>query len=329
MGKWENSMRKLVHANPQAFIDFMLQGLQQQVRFTGNQRPEKLKNWQLEVDKLLGIEVDGQEALIHFEIETYHDSEMPERLLRYNVLARSELKRPVLSCVVHLLNDGRMKPPPLHWTEPIEGDVLKFHYRVIEVGDFLAEDILHRGEVALLALLPLTKGGATRKNVELMLSKLNTKENEDLALAGFTLALAMFDRSTEEFGLADREWLIERYSNMYSMLHDLLHVDPMYQAIMQEGWQKGQQEGWQKGQQEGWQKGRQEERQERIRDLQQTALAIIKANFSQLEDVCGSRIYALDDLPRLQQLVRALISARSEEDVHQAFLASSPDEPVH
>ncbi len=140
-------------------------------------------------------------------------------------------------------------------------------------------------------------------------------------MAGFTLALAMFDRSTEEFGLADREWLIERYSNMYSMLHDLLHVDPMYQAIMQEGWQKGQQEG--------WQKGRQEERQERIRDLQQTALAIIKANFSQLEDVCGPKIFALSDLQRLQQLVRALISARSEEDVHQAFLASSPDEPVH
>ena len=33
---------------------------------------------------------------------------------------------------------------------------------------------------------------------------------------------------------------------MYSMLHDLLHVDPMYQAIIQEG--------------------RQEERQGRIRD---------------------------------------------------------------
>lgn len=307
MGKWENSMRKLVHANPQAFIDLMLQGSQQQIRFTGNQQPEKLKNWQLEVDKLLGVEVDGQESLIHFEIETYYDSGMPERLLRYNVLARSELKHPVFSCVVHLLSDGKMKPPPLHWTEPIEGDVLKFHYRVIEVGDFLAEDILRRGEVALLALLPLTQGGATRKNVELMLGELNTKGNEDLALAAFTLVLAIFDRS--ESGLADREWLVERYNNMYSMLHDLLHVDPMYQTILQEG--------------------RQEERQERIRDLQQAALKIIRANFPQLEQVAEPRISALGDLQRLQQLVDALIFARSEENVHQAFLACSPDEPVH
>ena len=313
MGKWEESMRKLVHANPQAFIDLMLQGSQQRVRFTGHQQPEKLKNWQLEVDKLLGIEVDGQEALIHFEIETYYDSDMPERLLRYNVLARSELKRPVFSCVAHLLNDGKMKPPPLHWTEPIEGDVLKFHYRVIEVADFLAEDILRRGEVALLALLPLTKGGATRKNVELMLGELNTKENEDLALAGFTLALAMFDRSKLESRFADREWLIERYNSMYSMLHDLLHVDPMYQAIVQEGEAKG----------------RQEERQKRILDLQQTALKIIKANFLQLEDVAKPRISALGDLQRLQQLVDVLIFARSEEDVHQALLACNPDEPVH
>jgi hypothetical protein len=309
MGKWEESMRKLVHANPQAFIDLMLQGSQQQVRFTGNQQPEKLKNWKLEVDKLLGIEVDEQESLIHFEIETYYDSEMPERLLRYNVLARSELKRPVFSCVVHLLGDQKMKPPPLHWTEPIEGDVLKFHYRVIEVSDFSAEDILRLGEVSLLALLPLTKGGATRENVELMLGELNTRENEDLALAGFTLALAMFDRSELGSKFADRKWLIERYKNMHSMLHDLLHVDPMYQAIVQEG--------------------RQEERHERILDLQQTALALIQANFHQLEEGAKLRISALGDLQRLQQLVRMLISARSEEDVHQAFSACNPDEPVH
>src|SRR5258708_7874289 len=199
MGKWEESMRKLVHANPQAFIDLMLQGSQQRVRFTGHQQPEKLKNWQLEVDKLLGIEVDGQEALIHFEIETYYNSDMPERLLRYNVLARSELNRPILSCVAHLLNDGKMKPPPLHWTEPIEGDVLKFNYRVIEVADFLAEDILRRGEVALLALLPLTKGGATRENVQLMLGELNTKENEDHALPGFTIPLPLFTTSQSRF----------------------------------------------------------------------------------------------------------------------------------
>jgi predicted transposase YdaD len=313
MGKWEESMRKLVHANPQAFIDFMLQGSLQRVRFTGNQQPEKLKNWQLEVDKLLGIEVDGQETLIHFEIETYYDSDMPERLLRYNVLARSELKRPVLSCVVHLLNDGRMKSPPLHWTEPIEGDVLKFHYRVIEVADFLAGDILRRGEVTLLPLLPLTKGGATRENVQLMLGELNARENEDLAFAGFILALAIFDRSKSESGLADREWLIERYNNMYSMLHDLLHVDPMYQAIVQEGEARGEEK----------------ERRERILDLQQTAFKIIKANFLQLEEVFKPRISALGDLQRLQQLVDALIFARSEEDVYQAFSACNPDEPIH
>ena len=96
---------------------------------------------------------------------------------------------------------------------------------------------------------------------------------------------------------------------MYSMLHDLLHVDPMYQAIIQEG--------------------RQEERQGRIRDLQQTALKIIKANFPQLEQVTEPRVSALGDLEHLQQLVDALIFARSEEDVHQALLASNPDEPVH
>ncbi len=201
-----------------------------------------------------------------------------------------------------------MKPPPLHWTEPIEGDVLKFHYRVIEVADFLAEDILRRGEISLLALLPLTIGGATRENVEIMLGELNTKENEDLALAGFTLALAIFDRSQSESGLADREWIIERYNNMYSMLHDLLHVDPMYEAIVQVGEEK--------------------ERRERILALQRIALSIIAARFPQLEQVARTRIAAVVSVGQLEQLVVTLGSVCDEKDAYEALSACKPDEPV-
>src|SRR6266849_3924175 len=134
MGKWEDCMRKLVRAKPQAFIDLMMDqlGLERQVRYTGEYlRSEKLTDSSFEVDALLDVMVDErEEGQIHFEWQAYYTNTMPERLLRYSVLVRCELKYPVLSCVWHMLNDTRIKPSPLCWTEPITGKVVEYHYVV-------------------------------------------------------------------------------------------------------------------------------------------------------------------------------------------------------
>ena len=111
MGKWEDCMRKLTRANPQAFIDLMMEQLRsnRQARYTGEYpRSEKLEDSSFEVDALLDILVDEREkSLIHFEWQAYYTNTMPERLLRYSVLVRCELNRPVLSCVWHMLNDTK------------------------------------------------------------------------------------------------------------------------------------------------------------------------------------------------------------------------------
>src|ERR1700704_1530179 len=92
---WDESMRKLVRINPQSFLDLILPGA-----YYTRLLPEKLKNWQLEVDALLEAQFNDQDVLIHIEFQAYHDRAMGERLLRYNILARSEYKKPVFSCVI-------------------------------------------------------------------------------------------------------------------------------------------------------------------------------------------------------------------------------------
>jgi hypothetical protein len=59
--------------------------------------------------------VGGEDMLVHLEFQIYGDPGMAERLLRYNILARSEHKLPVLSCVIYLLDDGEVLSPPLIW----------------------------------------------------------------------------------------------------------------------------------------------------------------------------------------------------------------------
>src|SRR6266581_6740582 len=129
MGMWEDCMCKLVRAKPQAFIDLMVDqlGSQRQVRYAGEcLRSEKLADSSFEVDTLIDVMIDELKASqIHFEWQARYDHTMPERLLRYNVLVRCELGPPVLSCVWHMLNDTRIKPSPLRWTEPITGDVVE------------------------------------------------------------------------------------------------------------------------------------------------------------------------------------------------------------
>jgi hypothetical protein len=299
MGKWEDCMRKLTRAKPQAFIDLMMEqlGSDCQARYTGEYpRSEKLENSLCEVDALLDIIVDEQEeSLIHFEWQAYYTNIMPQRLLSYSVLVRCELNRPVLSCVWHMLNDTRIMPSPLYWTEPITGKVVEYHYIVIEMADFLPEEIFGRGEAVLLPFVPLTTGGATRAYVQRMLDELSGEGHEEFAFVGFALARSVF---TKAHRYDDYAWLVERYGAMNSMIHDLLDEDPVYLAIENKGVQKGLQQGWQKA-----------------------AITLVVASFPDLETLARARIGSVGSLERLEQLIVDLKQPRTREQMVRLLLS--------
>src|SRR5947209_5100969 len=140
---WDDALQSLVRANPEAFIRLALE----RARFK-QQLPRKLKTWKLEVDALVLVTVQEEgtgaeeDMLVDFEFQTYNDPDMPERLLRYNVLTRSEYKLPVLSCVIHLLGDTTIKSSPLHWSIPTGRTVLDFHYEHLELSQFTPDYLL-------------------------------------------------------------------------------------------------------------------------------------------------------------------------------------------
>ena len=186
---WDDSLKKLVQADPQAFVSWFVPD----ASFTGA-RPHELKHWTLEVDALLGVRVSGQDMLLHLEFQTHNDPAMAERLLRYNVLARSEHRLPVLSCVIYLLGSGEASTSPLSWMLPTEQEVLRFHYQSIELKALLPEEVVRTGLTGLLPLLPLTKNGARREIVETMFSRLLAAKKIELVPIGYTLASLAFSR---------------------------------------------------------------------------------------------------------------------------------------
>ena len=91
---WDDNLKVLVEASPQAFVDWLL-GKGQYLE----KLPNKLRTWKLEVDALLKVDYEGEEELLHIEFQTYNDRTMAERMLRYNVLLRSEYQLPIMQVI--------------------------------------------------------------------------------------------------------------------------------------------------------------------------------------------------------------------------------------
>src|SRR5258707_6510222 len=282
---WDESLKKLVHTDPQAFVTWLFPG----GTFIG-ERTHELKHWTLEVDALLGVTVSEQGMLLHLEFQTYHDPGMAERLLRYNVLARSEHKLPVLSCVIYLLKDGEALPSPLSWKLPNGQEVLQFHYQSIEL-----EDLLRSGQAGLLPLLPLTNGGARREIVESMFSGRLSAKKIELVPIGYTLASLAFSRENR----AEQDWLLRRFHEM----HDILRETPIYQEILKEG------------------------REEGLEALRQAILDVVTQRFPKLTCLAKKQVVVVEDPELLRHvLVKVSVAQTTEEAKQQLHVLDEADE---
>src|SRR5258708_4888165 len=286
---WDDSLKKLVHTDPQAFVTWLFPG----GTFIG-ERPHELKHWTLEVDALLGVMVSDQEMLLHLEFQTSNDPSMAERLLRYNVLARSEHKLPVLSCVIYLLKDGEAPSSPLKWKLPNGQEVLQFHYQSVELGALSPEDLLRSGQAGLLPLLPLTNGGGTRDIVESMFSGLLAARKIELVPIGYTLASLALSRENR----GDQDWLLRRFHEM----HDILRETPIYQEILKEG------------------------REEGLEALRQAILDVVTQRFPKLTRLAKKQVVVVEDPGLLRHvLVKVGVTKTSAEAKWQLLAQSEGD----
>jgi len=301
---WDDSLKKLVQADPQAFVRWFVPG----ASFIGA-RPHELKNWTLEVDALLEVKVSGEDMLLHLEFQTYGDPDMAERLLRYNVLARSEHKLPVLSCVIYLLGDGEVLSSPLIWMVPNGREVLQFHYQSIELGVLSPEELLHTGQTGLLPLLPLTKGGARREIVETMFRELLSAKKMELVPIGYTLASLAFSRENTD----DQDWLLRRFHEM----HDILRETPIYQEILKEG----REEGLEKGLEQGLQRGQ-------LEALRQAVIDVVVERFPKLVRMAKKQVAVVEDPELLRHvLVKVSVAQRLEEARQHLLAVDEAQEP--
>jgi len=156
---------------------------------------------------------------------------------------------------------------------------------------------LDLGHVVLYPLLPLTKGGATRKIVTRMLDLLSGEQHLDFAVIGYLFATRTFQLGNQD---TDLEWLKERFRHM----HDFLRESPAYQWILDEGREEG----------------REEQKAQGLAQMRQTVVEIVQERFPALAQLAEEVVATMDDLAQLRRLAVKLSSAQSAEQAHKSLL---------
>jgi hypothetical protein len=285
------SRATLINSHPQAFLDLLLPGA-----VCLHHHRTKLSGTQRQPDAVLEVERYDEPFIFNPEFQSAQDKEMAERLLLYHMLLWSQFWRqdrslPVRSCVVSLWKKAKVAPSPLLWTQPGEppgqlAERIRFSYEVIEMWEIHHRVLLDLGHAVLYPLLPLTKGGATRKIVTQMLDLLSGRQDRDYAVIRYLFATRTFELFRE---FDDLEWLQERFRHMQDFLKDA----PAYQWIFKEGEAKG------------------------LAQMRQTVVEIVQERFPALAQLAAEVVATIDNLPQMGRLSANLGGAQSAEQARQ------------
>ena len=289
-GPFDNATKRLLREKPQHFVSWLVpEGI-----FKTNLSVE-LKSRNIYADGLFAITVNELPALLHTEFQTGKDGLMGERLLEYSVLASSENNwLPVYTYVIYLRRDGDVPKSPLIRKLPSGEEVYRFYYQVIEVAKISAKQLLQRGLLGLLPLLPLTDGGTQPEVMQEAVSTLvEAREIELLALAYTFGGLVSGDRAYDEW-----------FERSFAMLEDIMEESWTYKEIIRKGLEKG----------------REEERQQRIQEQHQTLLSFVQIRFPELVTLAKQQTTPINDPEVLHNLIVKLFGVQTADEARQAFM---------
>jgi hypothetical protein len=261
-------------------------------KFQGEQDKE-LKARTVEADLLYNVIWRGRKLILHVEFQVEADKNMARRVWEYNVLTDYLTGLPVYSVVIYLVKRGTIVES--RYQDEIADQLRLLTFRSIELWEVPTEMLKQKGLEGLLPPLPLTQGGKSREVVEETIAQLQATGHRDLLPLSYAFAALIFTKS------ADKLWLKERFEKM----HDILEESWAYQEMIQKGLLQGIEQGIGKG----------------ILTMQQTAINIVIRFFADLEELARTKITAINDLERLQQLILDLTMSHTREQMEQVLLS--------
>lgn len=173
------------------------------------------------------------EFLVLFEIQNYYTPAMPNRMRTYAALASEVYKMPVFPVLINITPYG--KPIPARFESEFLGLTARQDYRVINLWEVEAEEILAQDLWALIPFLPTMKG-ANEELIETARARVVLDTQLQLTKIGDELefALALF---TEAF--FGKETALRIFGG--KML-EVIAQTSLYQEVLRRGKEEGREE---------------------------------------------------------------------------------------
>lgn len=306
---WDETMKKLIDASPQQFLDWIAKG----ATFLHFEPTEVFKPKEeeepLRADRYLAVELNGQQGIVHVEIQSGPDARMDERLLAYNFgfTQNDPLHRTVHSCVIYLRPVSNPPQPPLVRIFITGREIMRFDYDSIELAEMEAEELLNLGLPGILPLLPLTKGGSEHERVLTMFDRLQQTTRTDLIVVGATFASLAYGQDNR----AEQDWLRKVIQDM----QDIIQQTPLYQFWTREALEEGLKAGKAEGLLEG-----------KLAGMRQTLVSIVRARFPRLAGLARTQAAQINDPDVLDDLIIQISTASKAQEVRRALLGEDEND---
>ena len=250
-------------------------------------------------DSLLRVRVGGKDVLVHHEFQTTDSTglPMPRRMASYigHLIGRYGL--PVHSYVLYLRPNAGRRDPGYYIQEHPDHQIV-IRYKVLRLSQLPGQAVLDSGSVGLLPFAPLMQPPAEQAEGAWLEQCVAKARDVPLApsvkadvLTGLTLLSGLVYNPQTITALVSKEHLM-----------DLMRESPFAQYLTQQAREEGIEQG---------------ERKQAIEAL----LEVVALRFgADAAESLAVPIRALDDVPRLNQLLRTAIQASSLEEFRTVFL---------
>jgi hypothetical protein len=239
MSDMDQGIKRLLQASPAELLQFTVGDCE----YLGPLPTEIAVEAQLVMDSLFAARYQGEDCGVNIEVQSSGDPTMPERCYNYARRAGFVTQRKIISVVLWLRDEGTFPKSNLY--EERVGDRLLGTWRIfsIYVFNLEARDIMQRGIVALLSLVPFMRGADLPTIEEAAKIVQHTAPPEQVAMLNTLLAVF----TARFYGKEAAEALAWRLG----MSEKIVEESPLYQAWMAKAREEGEMQGKAQGEASG------------------------------------------------------------------------------
>ncbi len=288
---YDSTLKSLLQDQTDEILNFLIGD----ISFIQALDGEALKPSSLRTDRFYQVLQRGKIKVAHIELETAPDSELPYRMLEYFSILYKHHRKPIIPVVIYPFQT-RVPESPLRIMDE-EEEILIFHYHVIALWKYNAQEYLDKHMLGIYALLP-TMTGANYALLSKALDEMKEWYTEQpRRLADHLLWFGTFLYRTTIVSVTDKERLQRKMQDFESFLEQNPFVQKKKEEGIEIGIEKGREEGIIEGE---------------IKASQKAVVTIVEGRFPELVELAQNKVININKIDALALMIRMVSTAPDE-----------------